>query len=294
MANPAKPDRPSPRLYFLDPHSRDRLLVTGQQGKTEISLDLWQTTVTVVRKGDWFALPDGSGFPLPGAELLKASDQRSILVWRDGAWEKWQYTHPESGRLYKPVFVGAGKPPTVELSGIKMHITENGDPLQDTRHKLKALGPVRGRVLDLCTGLGYTAIALARRQGVKWVLTVEFDSVMLQLCRENPWSRPLFTLPNLSLLQMDAARLVQLCPEASFQGILHDPPRFSLAPQLYSQEFYQHCYRILRTGGRLYHYTGSPGRLRGRDLPGRTAARLKQVGFSRVHRCYQGVCARKG
>ncbi len=280
-------------FYFLDPYSRQQL-IAGREQQVHLSLDLWKTSRRAHRRGNFLQLSENERLPLPPDSLLKRSDERTILIWRGRAWEKWQYQHPQTGRVYKPVFVAEGKPPTVELSGIKMHVTHNGDPTQDTWSKLKALGTVRGRVLDSCTGLGYSAIALAGRVGNRWVLTVESDPVMVQICRENPWSRALFELPNLSPVVMDAAVLVTLCPDAYLAGILHDPPRFSLAPELYSLAFYRQCYRILRSGGRLYHYTGAPGRRRGQDLQARTAARLKQAGFSRVLRCYQGVCARKG
>jgi predicted methyltransferase len=55
--------------------------------------------------------------------------------------------------------------PTLEISGIHMHRIKKVDPKTDTELKLKALGRIYGVVLDICTGLGYTAILAARRKG---------------------------------------------------------------------------------------------------------------------------------
>ena len=50
---------------------------------------------------------------------------------------------------------------------------------QDTEAKLRALGPaLRGDMLDVCTGLGYTSIAAAREARVTSVTTIELDPLM--------------------------------------------------------------------------------------------------------------------
>ena len=54
---------------------------------------------------------------------------------------------------------------------------------QDTEAKLRALGPaLRGDMLDVCTGLGYTAIAAAREARVTSVTTIELDPLMVRMC----------------------------------------------------------------------------------------------------------------
>lgn len=59
-----------------------------------------------------------------------------------------------------------------------------------------------------------------------------------------------------------------------------DPPRFGIAGELYSQAFYHQLARVLRPGGRLFHYTGSPNKLTsGRDVPREVATRLEIAGF---------------
>jgi uncharacterized protein len=66
----------------------------------------------------------------------------------------------------------------------------------------------------------------------------------------------------------------------SVDAILHDPPRFGIAGELYSQKFYDHLARVLRPRGRLFHYTGTPNKLTsGRDVPREVATRLQRAGF---------------
>ena len=68
--------------------------------------------------------------------------------------------------------------------------------------------------------------------------------------------------------------------DGSFDCVLHDPPRFGIAGELYSLVFYEQLARVLKRGGRLFHYTGSPNKLTsGRDVPREVAKRLEKAGF---------------
>jgi predicted methyltransferase len=96
------------------------------------------------------------------------------------------------------------------------------------------------------------------------------------------------------LRQADVALAVRELPAASFDAILHDPPRFGLAGDLYSRVFYDELARVLRPGGRLFHYTGTPNRLTsGRDVPQEVAQRLRRAGFS-TERAGDGILAMRG
>jgi hypothetical protein len=151
---------------------------------------------------------------------------------------------------------------------------------------------VRGkRVLDTCAGLGYFA-AWCVADGADYVLSFELDPDVLWLRGINPWSPPL--APPLELRQADVATAVRDLAPASFDAILHDPPRFGLAGELYSQAFYDELARVLQPGGRLFHYTGNPNRLTtGRDVPREVAQRLRHAGFS-AERCGDGILAVRG
>jgi len=84
----------------------------------------------------------------------------------------------------------------------------------------------------------------------------------------------------LTLTQGDIAEQIALLPGRSIDAILHDPPRFGIAGELYSQVFYDHLARVLKRKGKLFHYTGAPNRLTsGRDVPNEVAQRLRHAGF---------------
>ena len=95
----------------------------------------------------------------------------------------------------------------------------------------------------------------------------------------NPWSPQAGGA--LDLRQGDVAEAIAAFPNASFGALLHDPPRFGIAGELYSQAFYDELARVLARGGRLFHYTGTPNKLTsGRDVPNEVAKRLRAAGFT--------------
>jgi len=82
-------------------------------------------------------------------------------------------------------------------------------------------------------------------------------------------------------------------PRDSFDAALHDPPRFGIAGELYSQSFYGELARVLKRGAPLFHYTGAPNSLSaGRDLANEVCQRLGVAGFS-TQRSGDGVLAKK-
>jgi hypothetical protein len=97
----------------------------------------------------------------------------------------------------------------------------------------------------------------------------------------NPWSPDHETENALTLTNGDVVEHIATLPDASIEAILHDPPRFGIAGELYSQAFYDQLARVLKPGGRLFHYTGAPNKLTSRrDVPNEVAARLQRAGFA--------------
>jgi len=95
----------------------------------------------------------------------------------------------------------------------------------------------------------------------------------------NPWSPS--PEPALTLTRGDIAKEIAAIPAASVDAILHDPPRFGIAGELYSQKFYDELARVIRRKGRLFHYTGTPNKLTsGRDVPNEVASRVRKAGFA--------------
>jgi hypothetical protein len=135
-------------------------------------------------------------------------------------------------------------------------------------------------VLDTATGLGYTAI-LASRTAEK-VTTIELDPVAQDMARLNPWSRELFDNPKISLATGDTAEEIAKFPDEDFDRIIHDPPVVSLAGDLYSGVFYKQLFRVLKPGGRAFHYIGDPASVSGARTTKGVVRRLSEAGFIKV------------
>ena len=172
--------------------------------------------------------------------------------------------------------------PTFEIDGIKMLPTSKESPFEDARRKVALIAPRGKMVLDTCGGLGYFA-ACCLEAGVAHIHSLEKNADVLWLRTLNPWSPDPDCVASGGRLQLnhaDVSQAITQIADASVDALLHDPPRFGIAGELYSQMFYDQLARVLRRGGRLFHYTGSPNRLTsGRDVPNEVAKRLEQAGF---------------
>ncbi len=92
---------------------------------------------------------------------------------------------------------------------------------------------------------------------------------------------PMLRQARLTLTNGDIVEHIATLPSASVDAILHDPPRFGIAGELYSQAFYDQLARVLKLHGRMFHYTGSPNKLTSRrDVPREVATRLRRAGFA--------------
>ena len=173
--------------------------------------------------------------------------------------------------------------PTFEIDGIKMLPTSKASPLDDARRKVALVQPSGKAVLDTCGGLGYFA-ACCLDAGAASIDSFEKNESVLWLRTLNPWSPDPDATQyggRLHLVHADVSQAIDALPDAGFDVILHDPPRFGIAGELYSQAFYDQLARVLRRGGRLFHYTGTPNRLTsGRDVPNEVCKRLEKAGFS--------------
>jgi hypothetical protein len=234
----------------------------------ESSLDLERTRTTVdIGAAQWRW--QGVAFP-----YLDSCRERSIYYW-DG--ESFCPASRYGTALVKLVPTEWG-PPTFEIDGIKMLVTAQVSPWEDARRKVALIEPRGKVVLDCCAGLGYFA-AWCLEGGAVRVLSFEKSPEVLWLRSLNPWSPP--AQERLSLEHDDVVARVAALPDASVDAVLHDPPRFGIAGELYSLDFYRQLARVLRRGGRLFHYTGAPNRLSGgRDLTREVARRLREAGFT--------------
>jgi predicted methyltransferase len=236
------------------------------------SLDLGRSqTRAIIAADSWTTA--GADYPYP-----PIPDDRTILHWTGATWAPVQ--RYDQG-LIKLVATHWG-PPTFEIDGIKMLPTAQVSPWDDAIRKVALVAP-RGRtILDTCAGLGYFAAACLDA-GAARILSWEKRADVLWLRDINPWSPNLDnpdTATRLTLTHGDIASAIPTLPDRSVDAILHDPPRFGIAGELYSQQFYDQLARVLRPRGRLFHYTGTPNRLTsGRDVPKEVARRLERAGF---------------
>jgi len=243
------------------------------------SLDLGLSRVEVALEVEGAVLPGGERLPWDELERI-AGNPSACFAIEGGTAAKIQRFSEVRNRIN--VLLPTGRAPTVLISGVQMHRVRDVDPWQDTEAKIRTIAAVTGRVLDTCTGLGYTAIAAART--AREVITIELDPAMLEVARLNPWSRPLFENPRIRQIVGDAVDEVENLAAGSFDRIIHDPPMFNLAGDLYSGEFYRALHRLLAPRGRLYHYIGDPESRSGRSVTNGAVRRLQEAGFARVVR----------
>lgn len=253
----------------------DALLAARAAGTSTVacSLDLGRSTTTVeVDLTGW--LWDGRRFP-----FLDSCKARTIYYW---AGADFRPAMRFTTSLIKLVPTQWG-PPTFEIDGIKMLPTARVSPYEDAERKVSLIQP-RGKViLDTCGGLGYFAAWCVRGKAMR-VDSYEKNPDVIWLRSLNPWS------PDspwshergrvLTLINGDIAERITALPSESLDAILHDPPRFGIAGELYSQALYDQLARVLKRRGKLFHYTGAPnGLASGRNLHNEVAARLRRAGF---------------
>jgi uncharacterized protein len=277
-------------------HAQARALLDARRAGREeatTSLDLGLSTSTLRLGAEGARLPDGRILAWGEIEEIAEQETACFALLADGAIERIGQFSEALSRHYS-LFPTAGAP-TLLIGGFSMHRIKGTDPMRDTLTKVHAAAPLRGRVLDTSTGLGYTAIEAARSPQVEEVVTIEIDPTTLAIARRNPWSRALFADPKIRQIIGDAFEVLPELPDESFTRVIHDPPVFSLAGELYSGAFYRELYRVLRRNGRLFHYIGSLESKAGAGVARGVVRRLKEAGFARVDRRQEafGVLAYK-
>jgi uncharacterized protein len=257
----------------------EALLVAHKQGQTmlEISPDLGISHVTVQMSDEGVIIPAAALLNWQQIQQIKKATTNCFLVEGNDI-RAIQFFSEDTNRLCSLMpTTGA---PTMLIAGFTMHRIVDTDPMQDTLKKMATVKPVTGRVLDTATGLGYTAIEAAKT--AEEVVTIELDPGAQKIARLNPWSRALFHDEKIRQIMGDAFEVVPAFDDDSFDRIIHDPPVFSLAGDLYAGAFYRQLYRILKRGGRLFHYIGNLDSKSGSTVARGSLRRLKEAGFSRV------------
>jgi predicted methyltransferase len=236
-------------------------------GKTEVDVALDEVGVRGATVAlDWSSI-----------ELAAASDSVCFAL-EDSGLEALRVFSEEANRSFQ--LWPTQTSPALLISGFLMHRVRDVAPHEGAERMVRALGKIRGAVLDTTSGLGYAACAAART--ATHVTTIEIQPVVRQIARQNPWSQELFDNPKIHLLEGDASELVRSIDPGSFSGVVHDPPAINLAGELYSADFYAAVLRVLTRGGKMFHYIGDANSASGGRTTRGVVKRLREAGFSRV------------
>ncbi|RLE66005.1 MAG: methyltransferase, partial [Thermoprotei archaeon] len=159
-----------------------------ERGEVEVSLDLGRSITKVEIQNDSVVLPNSLKISLSYLRESVKQRDRAYFIEENGK-EIFEISISTPRRYYKLMIVSPDTAPTLEISGIHMHRIKDITPLEDTLEKVRLADIKKGhRVLDVCTGLGYTAIYSLKRRA-STVVTIEKDPYVLEIARYNPWSR---------------------------------------------------------------------------------------------------------
>ena len=278
---------------MLTRYTAEKILnaLSSQAKYIEITLDLGLSSSQVRLENDHAII---QGNAVKNDQLREIADNNDfVYVVENNLLRRVAFF--SEGKFYKLKAVGENVSPTLEISGIHMHRIEGITPWKDSVQKVKSIRVSYGeRVLDICTGLGYTAI-LSTKYGARKVITIEKDENVLKIAEYNPWSKDLENEQRIQIILGDATEVIQELEQDYFDKVIHDPPRFALAGELYSLSFYKEVFRVLKKKGKMFHYTGSPGEhFRRKEIVKGVARRLREAGFRVViRRDLQGVIAIK-
>lgn len=264
----------------------------GGGSSATVSVDLGRTPTELPLDAGTVWFPDGQSLRVDALDRV-IEDPDSVYMVMDDELAKVSWFAPETDKVY--TLRPTGSWPALEISGILMHRIKDTDPKADAASKIATIAPTRGRGLETCCGLGYSAILGART--ADGVTAFEIDPEVLRMTRLNPYSHPLYQEDgNIDVRNEDILDAIPDLPDDGFDYVIHDPPTLAVAGDLYGDDFYRQLLRVLRPGGKLFHYTGDPGsRSRRQDLPGSVKHRLSTLGFERVRLEPEalGISARK-
>lgn len=263
----------------LSHYQLDAVWTARNSGETQatLSLDLGRTEVQVSLDIDGILLPDGRRLSWSSLEVVREQDNVCFSCSPDGL-EPIRTFSSESQRIFQ--LMPTKQAPAMLIAGFTMHRFRDTSPVEGAALMVRALSPLRGRLLDTATGLGYAAIEASKYASA--VVTVELDPMAQAMARANPWSRELFDNPKITQLMGDSAQLIARLESGSFSAVLHDPPAVNLAGELYAESFYAQALRVLDRGGRFFHYIGDPNSASGGRTTKGVVKRLQSAGFSRV------------
>lgn len=237
------------------------------EGKREIliSLDLGFSGKKV--KVDLF--DQGIIFNETKIEVPKVrDDDKSCYLILEDVFEKVQYS--SGGGIYK--LIPTSFRPILQISGTSMHKQSFIERIEKDK--------LTGNILDSGTGLGYTAIVASKTASK--VITIEVDEMVSEIQKINPYSQELFGNKKINLVQGDLVDEIQSFPDEEFNFIILDGGTPRSSGEFFSQKNYEQVFRVLKKGGKVYHYVPNYHVNRGTDFAGNISKTFKKIGFSKV------------
>jgi predicted methyltransferase len=263
------------------------IIFLANSGSVRVSLDLGKSMQEIKIDSDYVVI----GTDRIHLEEFKNLKPHTCYVIHENALKKLVHFAEETNFYYK--LVPTGDWPTITLSSTPMHRYIHISPRKAARLMVNQVAPIKGNVLDTCCGLGYTTIISSKHADK--VYTFEKDKYVLNFASYNPYSEELFNSKKIELLEADVFSGIKKLKSSYFNSIIHDPPTYKYAPELYSGEFYKELFRVLKNGGKLYHYAPCPQKTKDRNFYTSIIKRLNATGFKKVHYIEEasGVAAQK-
>lgn len=265
------------KTYWFCAATARRILAAMERGEAsiDVSLDLNLSHGAFALANDEVVLDADNRLSRTQLRQMAGKENR-IFILEDGELELLEARDDGYFKL-----VPTDQAPLLEISGVKMHISKGINPFESAGQMAAQVVKKGDRVLDTCSGLGYAATA-ALKLGAREVVSVERSSTVMALREKNPWSQGIFA-SGIQLVHADINDYIRQLAAESFDAVIHDPPRFSLAGELYGERFYREIQRVLKRRGALFHYTGNPQMVkRGTGFVDQAAQRLRAAGFSKV------------
>lgn len=269
-------------------------LLKSKEGAIKISLDLGISYSEVTKSEKSIVFPDGQSIDLSIFKKIskKRSEHDCFILEDNTLFFIYSFENSSVYKLYEPHM---DWPPTLFINGSMMHTVSVSKPTEEGKLKVDSLGIKNGDIiLDTCFGLGYSSIELLKR-GASYVYSYEISESVIEIAKVNPWSSVAFQDKRLILKHDNVTKAIQEFNENYFDNILHDPPNIKMAGGLYSLRFYKEIYRVLKFGGKLYHFIGG-GRIPREYKVNYTKGvinRLSEAGFKNIKKSYRGVLAEK-
>ncbi len=201
-------------------------------------------------------------------------DDKSCYIIIGDVLEKVQYSNKDG--IYK--LIPTSFRPILQISGTSMHKQSFIERVEKNK--------LWGNVLDSGTGLGYTAIVASKT--AKKVTTIEIDEMVLELQKINPYSQELFDDEKINLIEGDLVDEIEKFKDAEFNFIILDGGTPRSSGEFFSTKNYEQVFRVLKHGGKVYHYVPNYHVNRGTDFAANISGTLKKIGFSRVERDEEG------